>query len=63
MAIIDLLDKSKYVNLQERRERINKCQICPFYLPNTKRCDLCKCFIRQKAKLKKEYEDCPQGFW
>jgi hypothetical protein len=65
MAISDLLDKKKYVDIETRRKRINVCINCPtdnYYEP-TKQCKLCFCFIRQKAKLKKEYEDCPNGHW
>lgn len=42
-------------------QRISICHRCPHYLPKTKQCAECGCFISVKAKL--STESCPLHKW
>jgi len=49
------------VTRRERKTRIKTCRTCPSYMPRTKRCFLCGCFVEIKSWL--PHEDCPAEKW
>lgn len=42
-------------------QRLDACHRCPHFLPKTKQCELCGCFVAAKAKL--ATEKCPDHRW
>lgn len=42
-------------------QRVDLCHRCPHFLPKTRQCGLCSCFVDVKAKL--ATEECPDHRW
>jgi hypothetical protein len=74
MPISDLINKDKYVNQKEYKQRLDLCYTCPerqranlnagrsIKISKTDRCpETCRCIILEKAKLRTEH--CDLGDW
>lgn len=59
--ILDIFDKSKYVDEATRRRRMMKCESCPHLLRFSRQCGKCGCLVFLKVKL--VTEKCPVGKW
>ena len=53
-------------------ERLQVCEACRFFDPESRRCKICKCYVDTKTnaetnynpfKFRNEVTHCPKGFW
>ena len=42
-------------------ERLRVCEECYFFVPDSRQCGRCTCFVDFKVKL--AVEECPEGVW
>jgi len=57
----EVLKNPKLVPRKVRKERLNICHSCEFYLPDTDQCGQCQCILGIKASF--EAMDCPLDKW
>lgn len=62
MALIRFLkSRGRVLGREIRNERLAVCFECPSYMPTSKRCFICGCFVEVKSWLPQE--NCPEGKW
>jgi len=57
----EVLKNPKLVPRKVRKERLDICHSCEFYLPDTDQCGQCQCILGIKASF--EAMDCPLDKW
>ena len=61
VAVAAATGSKVFVGEKLTAQRLEQCHRCPFYLPKTKQCAECGCFVQVKAKL--ATEKCPDNRW
>lgn len=61
VAVAVATGSTVFVGEKITAQRLDACHRCPFYLPKTKQCAECGCFVQVKAKL--ATEKCPKHKW
>jgi hypothetical protein len=57
----DIIDKNNYTDEQTAADRYAICEECPKFIPLSRQCKECGCFMNLKTKLKNA--TCPIGKW
>ena len=55
------LSKPLFVTKDVYKERLDKCNVCEYYVKKTKRCKLCGCFMEHKSRMAAAV--CPDDRW
>ncbi len=56
--------KGGKVSAEVRTERWNTCKVCPFFIPQSKRCSECGCFMEAKTWINADPKQlCPKQKW